>query len=144
MSFESKVDRLSETADRLGDVILDPSLWPEVMQEIARRRDIDPVLIEVIPLDGAAKEPFLNANSLLILTDLSGRHVPAGEALQKAFALTPAETRLAVRLGAGDSLEQAAERLSITRETSRNQLKRIFSKLGVHRQAELIAILAKF
>jgi DNA-binding CsgD family transcriptional regulator len=55
----------------------------------------------------------------------------------------PAEARVALRLGAGESLADAAEALGITRETGRALLKRVFAKADVHRQAQLVALIAR-
>jgi len=54
---------------------------------------------------------------------------------------TRAEARLGSLLAAGVSLEEAAETLSISIHTVRSQLKTVFAKTGVTRQAELVALL---
>jgi len=46
-------------------------------------------------------------------------------------------------VGAGLPPKEAAERLGIAEETARTVLKRVFSKVGVSRQSELVAVLAK-
>jgi DNA-binding CsgD family transcriptional regulator len=56
--------------------------------------------------------------------------------------LSEAEARLAARLASGEALEMVAEQFGIAKETGRSQLKSIFAKTGVHRQAELVALLA--
>ena len=55
--------------------------------------------------------------------------------------LTRAEARLAATLAKGISLEEAAAALSISVHTVRSQLKAVFAKTGVTRQAELVALL---
>ncbi|MDX5367573.1 MAG: alpha/beta fold hydrolase [Alphaproteobacteria bacterium] len=62
---------------------------------------------------------------------------------RKALGLTPAEARLAARLRFGQSLKEAAEELGISINTARNQLKSVFEKLGVNRQADLVRHLAE-
>jgi len=57
--------------------------------------------------------------------------------LTTIYRLTSAETDLALRLLAGQSLTAAAEPLGITYETARSRLKSIFRKTGTHRQGEL-------
>src|SRR5262249_9141859 len=57
------------------------------------------------------------------------------------FGLTPAEARLALHLVAGETLRCAAVKLSITYETARTQLKKIFNKTGTCRQAELVIVI---
>ena len=60
----------------------------------------------------------------------------------KPFGFTAAEAKLAARISSGTALDNATESLGIAKETGRNQLKNIFAKAGVHRQAELVAVLA--
>ena len=60
-----------------------------------------------------------------------------------AFRLTPTEAQLAIRIAGGLSLDQVAEELNMSRETSRNHLKAIFAKTGTHRQGELVALLSR-
>jgi DNA-binding CsgD family transcriptional regulator len=67
---------------------------------------------------------------------------PSLTALQSAFGLTAAESRLAIKLATGQALENACAELQVNKETGRSQLKRIFSKLAVNRQHELVAMLS--
>lgn len=57
---------------------------------------------------------------------------------RETFGLTPAEARLAGCLKDGLSLKEAAEKLGLSVNTVRNQVKSIFEKLGVNRQSDLI------
>ncbi|WGL15894.1 helix-turn-helix transcriptional regulator [Microbulbifer bruguierae] len=57
------------------------------------------------------------------------------------FGLTPAEAKLAIALCEGDSVTEYAAKLGVAVGTVRVQLKSIFSKLGVHRQPELVRII---
>jgi DNA-binding CsgD family transcriptional regulator len=65
------------------------------------------------------------------------------DALIRTFALTPAEARVALVLMNGKSIEECAADLQITINTARTHLKRILSKTGTQRQAELVRILLK-
>lgn len=65
----------------------------------------------------------------------------AESALQALFDLTPAEARLTALLASGVSLNQAAEQSYISKNTAKVQLKSIFFKTGVSRQAELIKLI---
>jgi DNA-binding CsgD family transcriptional regulator/PAS domain-containing protein len=58
-----------------------------------------------------------------------------------AFALTRAEFRLAYQLLQGLSLDEAAMRIGISKNTARTQLRGLFEKTGTHRQSELVALL---
>lgn len=107
------------------------------------RREKPPLVIRVLPVDGAARTPFLGARALLLLSDLSWRSRPPSEALAVTFGLSPAEARLASLVATGLSTEQAANELGIARATARNHLKAVFAKTGTHRQGELIALLSR-
>jgi len=61
-------------------------------------------------------------------------------ALRTWYDLTPAEAELAMLLVDGLSLEQAAARRGVSRNTARGQLKRIFAKTRTKRQAELVRL----
>jgi DNA-binding CsgD family transcriptional regulator len=58
--------------------------------------------------------------------------------LRTTFGLTPAESRLVVSVLNGNSVSGASRELNISKHTARSQLKTIFAKVGVHRQAELV------
>jgi DNA-binding CsgD family transcriptional regulator len=110
---------------------------------VVRRIDKRPVVIRVLPIDGAARSPFLGARVLLLLTDLERKPRTNAQMLAAAFGLSPAETRLAVHIAAGLSPEMAAEEIGIAVNTARNQLKSILAKTDTHRQGELVALLAR-
>ena len=57
--------------------------------------------------------------------------------LRAAWGLTPAEAALTMELLESDSLQAAAEKLSISRNTVKTQLASVFQKAGVRRQSEL-------
>lgn len=76
----------------------------------------------------------------VFVRDTEGKAHPPVRLAQQLFQLTPAETSLAIQLANGLSLEEAAETLSIRRNTARAHLRSIFSKTGVRRQTELVRI----
>lgn len=63
--------------------------------------------------------------------------------LGELFDLTPAESRLATLLARGLSLSDVARAQNISQHTVRAQLKSIFAKTGVSRQAELVRLVLK-
>src|SRR5262249_37318952 len=62
------------------------------------------------------------------------------QALGRSFGLTPAETRILEQLARGAPLDEASATLGIPRTTAKTHLLRVFSKTGVSRQADLIAL----
>lgn len=110
---------------------------------LIRRTNKLPVVARVFPIDGAARNVFLQARVMLILTNLLPRPVPDASLISQAFGLTPAESRVAALLAAGNSLDAVAQSLRVSRETARIHLKSAFSKTGTHRQSELISLVSQ-
>ncbi len=65
------------------------------------------------------------------------------EVIRRLFDFTNAEANLALLLARGLPLADAAQSLGISQHTARAQLKSIFAKAGVTRQAELVRLLLK-
>ncbi|MGY3582453.1 DNA-binding CsgD family transcriptional regulator [Bradyrhizobium sp. USDA 4341] len=106
------------------------------------RKGRHPLLAYPTRLASMARNALADCQAMIIFVDTEQVQRPPASTLQTAFRLTEAEARLAAQLAGGDSLETAADRMGIAKETSRSQLKSIFSKTGTHRQAELVAMLA--
>ncbi len=64
------------------------------------------------------------------------------QTLRDLFGLTGAEARLAAALTSGSTLVDAAHTIGIAHNTAKVQLRSVFAKTGVHRQAELVALIA--
>lgn len=65
------------------------------------------------------------------------------DSLQSLFVLTHAEAHLVQGLANGLSLEEISEKSKITINTARSQLKKVFSKTGTRRQAELTKLVLR-
>jgi DNA-binding CsgD family transcriptional regulator len=95
------------------------------------------------PLIGAFR--LLSDHPRTILMTLAHGRGSASEAslqcLMQAFNLTPAERRLAHYLASGGRLTDAAKSFGLSRHTVRNQLRSIFEKVGVQRQADLTRLM---
>jgi DNA-binding CsgD family transcriptional regulator len=63
--------------------------------------------------------------------------------LRQLYGLTSAETRLANLLMEGKTLDECCDTLSIRRSTAKMHLRNVFTKTGVQRQGELVALLFK-
>lgn len=115
------------------------SLSPPV---ILPRRNRQPLLAYASKLGALAANALADCQAILIFIDPEDRQMPPELSLQRAFSLTPAESRIASRLATGASLEDVSNQLQMSKLTGRTHLKRIFGKLGVKRQAELVALLS--
>src|SRR5580704_4092851 len=101
-----------------------------------------PLLAYPMRPSSLAANALADCHAIVIFVDLNTVARPSEEVLKSAFRLTEAEARLAARIAAGESLEQITASLDIAKETGRSRLKSIFAKLGVNRQAELVAVLS--
>ena len=100
------------------------------------------MVAQIVPVAGKGQELLLLARAVLIIVDPLTARRDAVLTLQSVFGLTPAEARLAGRIGAGETLRDAAEAEGISMETSRSRLKVVFSKTRTHRQTELALLFA--
>lgn len=81
------------------------------------------------------------APSMLVLCRLpNARTRESAERLSRLFNLPPREAQLAIALNEGQSIAEAAEAMGLTLETARNYSKRLFAKLGVRGQPELVRL----
>ena len=90
--------------------------------------------------------PRLARSGPVALAFVSAGEPPSGPTeaeLGAFFDLTPAESRLVRSLLGGRSLQQHAVEQGVAISTCRSQLRAIFDKTGTHRQAELVAMIAR-
>lgn len=128
----------------IGQSVRNPAEGAILMPPLAvPRTDRRPLVVYALPLLGMIRDLFGAACAMVVVRDLDERPPPPTVHLKTLFGLTPAESALAARLAAGEPLEAVADELGIARETARNHLKAIFAKTGVHRQAELAALLGR-
>jgi DNA-binding CsgD family transcriptional regulator len=109
---------------------------------VVRRSANVPLLIRILPIDGAARSPFLGARALLTLSPIESKRAPDLNLLCEVFGLTRAEADVAALVSCGKPLSAIARRRGSSRVTVRNQMRTIFAKTGTHRQSELVALLA--
>ncbi|MBL8705668.1 MAG: helix-turn-helix transcriptional regulator [Rhodospirillales bacterium] len=102
-----------------------------------------PLVVRALPLDGAKRSLLAPAVAMMMVTDLAEVRQPPADVLRTVFGLTPKETELAIRLAAGDTVEQAAEALEISPAHARQRLKVLFDKTDTRRQSELVMILSR-
>jgi DNA-binding CsgD family transcriptional regulator/PAS domain-containing protein len=81
------------------------------------------------------------ARAIVFVADPERQVNPPEALLRATYGLTAAEARLAAGLAQGFGVVEAARRLGITPNTARTQLKTVFAKLGVDRQAGLVRLL---
>jgi DNA-binding CsgD family transcriptional regulator len=131
----------------IGGVLGMPNKAPAESQTLAAigRRDPAkrPLFALGIPILGAAQDVFQHSKAMILLIDPDAQMAPRELVLRHGFGLTPAETRVAMAMAAGATVSDFAEKHRIAVGTVRIQLKSIMAKTSTHRQAELLALLAR-
>ncbi len=64
-----------------------------------------------------------------------------GELLRKTYGLTPAEVRLTELMAESLTIEEAAERLGVSRHTAKTQLQSIYMKTNANNRAKLMRLI---
>ena len=95
----------------------------------------------LVPLRRAGLDIFSGAAQLFYLTEVGRGAAPSAAILEALFDLSPAEAKVTRLLLSGGTVAGIASTHKIRPETVRGQLKSVFAKTGVRRQAELIQLL---
>ncbi|MGH1569386.1 helix-turn-helix transcriptional regulator [Methylobacterium sp. P31] len=103
--------------------------------------DQPPAVAHVIPIRRMARDLFTFATSLVVVTPLCQRDPPPAAVIQGLFDLTAAEARVARFIAQGRTISDVAIKSGTSEATIRTQLKAVFAKIGVSRQAELVSLL---
>ena len=103
----------------------------------------EPAIAQVIPLaqGEAVTQVAPESTAAVFVVRAAERPTIDFTAVAEALGLTPSETRLVEKLMAGATLPEAAVALCIADTTAKTHLTHIFSKAGVARQVELIALI---
>lgn len=102
----------------------------------------DPLLVRVVPLSSHTHlVGHSQAAAVIFVSDPCAR--TALSHLASLFNLTTAEERLACKLLDGQTLDEIAIELQVSRNTVATQLKSIFQKTSTRRQADLIRLLLR-
>lgn len=100
--------------------------------------------LQATPARGLASRYLPHSPMALLSTTHVKTDDPLSQSvLRQRYNCTPAETRLALGLMAGLSLRAAAQAADTTYESARTTLKRVFQKLDVHSQSQLVARLQR-
>jgi len=103
-----------------------------------------PFVIHVLPLRRREVRPGLSQSAVaaLFVTPPAGPPQLPADALALLYDLTPAETRVVLRLAGGGTIGGIAGELGVTSATVRTHLQHVFDKTGCTRQTELVRLVA--
>lgn len=106
-----------------------------------KRGDLGLVIRPVPPSERGEGQSIPCATVFISDPDL--KESASQQILGELFGLTPAEANLAILLARGLSLAEVSDSQHISLHTVRAQLKSVFAKTGVSRQAELVRLVLK-
>ena len=107
--------------------------YAELYPSIARR---------LVEAENSAK-PEIRRRMAAVHEALMKKEAHRRQSLATIWRLTATEARLAMHLADGGSIAGYAEIFQVTEGTVRSQLKAIFAKTGVNRQAALAALIPR-
>ena len=99
------------------------------------------VLIKAVPLGQFSESKQRPAVVVFLRDPESNANQPSQELVRRLFGLTRMEAQLALLLAEGLTLDEAAEKMNVRRNTARTHLRSIFCKTGVTRQTMLVRLL---
>ena len=113
---------------------------------ISRWPDRLPLICVMYPVKGSRSDEEQSSEPAVavLIKDPQVERLDGLPDFASAYDLTNAETRLIRLLTAGQGLFEAAAELGITKNTVRTHMRHIYSKVGTHRQADLIRRFAQF
>jgi DNA-binding CsgD family transcriptional regulator len=109
---------------------------------IPAKDDEPPAVVHVLPVKRSARDLFTAASAIVVITPLAHDQLPDLSVLEGLFDLTPAEARVARSIARCDTVDEIAQASGTSPQTVRTQLKRVLTKTGTDRQAELVKLLA--
>lgn len=120
---------------------------PAVAEAMSITREFDRsrlgIVVRSIPMGEWSEAGQRPATAVFLRDPDYNSAEPVQEVVQRVFGLTRMEAALAVYLAKGYTLDEAAEKLNVRRNTARTHLRSIFGKTGVSRQTMLVRLLLK-
>ena len=108
---------------------------------ITRQSVQSPLHLVVLPVPENRKLTISIPCALVFVSDPDAVPKSRATLMKMIYGLTPTESRFADLLLEGLTAREAADRLGITIETARFNLKRVLAKTGTHRQTELMRLM---
>ncbi|MFZ1103228.1 MAG: hypothetical protein WAN86_10375 [Hyphomicrobiaceae bacterium] len=99
------------------------------------------MLLPLRPAGGGGALTVAGPRALLVVQEARSASLPK-DLLRSLYRLTNAEAALVLQIASGASVADAADAGGVTLTTARNQLAAAMAKVGVNRQAELVATIA--
>lgn len=80
----------------------------------------------------------MQQSRLMLFVASRSSHALSEQGLTNLYGLTASEARLTQKLALGCTIDESADMLAISKNTAKSQLGRVFRKIGVNRQSEMM------
>ena len=107
--------------------------------KITRRKTRTPLVLEIHPVRGMGVDRRArHVGALVLVVDPARRPRIEPDLTVKFLGLTPAESRVAVAVATGETVAGIADALDCAESTVKTHVKRVYRKLGIRKQTELV------
>jgi DNA-binding CsgD family transcriptional regulator len=127
----------NEAADSIA------GLKPLLFESAKSRRRFVTYLLPIGKAASATDHFITRTRAIVLAIEQKSSEPPDPAVVRDVLDLTLGEAKVAALVGSGFAPRAAASRLGISEDTARNVLKRVFIKVGVSRQSELVALLGR-
>ncbi|MDX3925505.1 MAG: LuxR C-terminal-related transcriptional regulator [Shinella sp.] len=142
ISPTGRVAFMDEQARGVLGSLLKRGSTPQPVLTVRSATRANPFRYTFVRMASDSMSEFLNGPVVAVLIEQNHEDPCARlQALAASHGLTPAEARVAANIAMGKSINETATLHGVSRETVRSQLKSVYVKLGVRRQAELVRLL---
>ena len=107
--------------------------------KMTRRKARTPLVLEIHPVRGTGADYRAGrVRALVLVVDPAARPRVAPDLAAAVLGLTPTESRVAVALASGQTVAGTADALGCAESTVKTHLKRVYRKLGICKQTQLV------
>ena len=107
--------------------------------KITRRKARSPLVLEIHPVPSMGVDyRAIRLAALVLIVDPETRPRVDVELVAAVLGLTPSESRVAVAVATGQTVAGTAHLLGCAESTVKTHLKRVYRKLGIRKQTELV------
>ena len=107
--------------------------------KITRRKARMPLVLEIHPVQRMGTDyRAWRVGALVLVVDLATRPRVDPDLAAAVLGLTPTESRVAVAVATGQTVAGTADALGCAESTVKTHLKRVYRKLGIRKQTELV------
>jgi DNA-binding CsgD family transcriptional regulator len=135
-------DRRADRSLREAIETIGAANGPGVRSFPVRDAENRPAMVaHMVPIRLSARDIFLRAAALLVLTPLAAPQAPPVDLVRSLFDLTPAEARVARDLAGGKTVSDIAADGGVSPNTIKAHVRGVLQKTGCGRQVDVIALL---